>query len=66
MDMGEKRVIEVDEYGRRLIVDSLNIKRNELIEKGVSTDHVDNVLMEVIDAPTKKENRKLREMEMER
>ncbi len=66
MDMGEKRVIEVDEYGRRLIVDSLNIKRNELIEKGVSTDHVDNVLMEVIDAPTKKEKRKLREMEMER
>ena len=66
MDMGEKRVIEVDEYGRRLIVASLNIKRNELIEKGVSTDHVDNVLMEVIDAPTKKEKRKLREMEMER
>ena len=66
MDMGEKRVIEVDEYGRRLIVDSLNIKRNELIEKGVITDHVDNVLMEVIDAPTKKEKRKLREMEMER
>ena len=56
----------MDEYGRRLIVDSLNIKRNELIEKGVSTDHVDNVLMEVIDAPTKKEKRKLREMEMER
>lgn len=64
--MGEKRVIEVDEYGRRLIVDSLNVKRNELIEKGVSTDHVDDVLMEVIDAPTKKEKRKLREMEMER
>ena len=30
--MAEKRIIEVDEYGRRLIVDSLNDKRNELIE----------------------------------
>ena len=64
--MATKRIIEVDEYGRRLIVDSLNDKRNTLIEKGVDTDHVDSVLMEVIDAPTKKEKKKSREMEMER
>ena len=64
--MATKHIIEVDEYGRRLIVDSLNDKRNALIEKGVDTDHVDDVLMDVIDAPTKKEKRKMREMEMER
>ena len=64
--MATKRIIEVDEYGRRLIVDSLNDKRNALIEKGVDTDHVDDVLMDVIDAPTKKEKKKYRETEMER
>ena len=64
--MAAIRIIEVDEYGRRLIVDSLNDKRNALIEKGVDTDHVDDVLMDVIDAPTKKEKKKYREMEMER
>ena len=61
--MEEKRVIEVDEYERRLIIDSLNDKRNALIEKGADTDHVDDVLLDVIDAPTRKRKRKMREME---
>lgn len=61
--MEEKRVIEVDEYERRLIIASLNDKRNALIEKGADTDHVDDVLLDVIDAPTKKQKRKMREME---
>ena len=61
--MEEKRVIEVDEYERRLIIDSLNDKRNALIEKCADTDHVDDVLLDVIDAPTRKQKRKMREME---
>lgn len=61
--MEEKRVIEVDEYERRLIIDSLNDKRNALIEKGADTDYVDDVLLDVIDAPTRKQKRKMREME---
>jgi hypothetical protein len=61
--MEEKRVIEIDEYERRLIIDSLNDKRNALIEKGADTDHVDDVLLDVIDAPTRKQKRKMREME---
>ena len=61
--MEEKRVIEVDEYERRLIIDSLNDKRNALIEKGADTDHVDDVLLDVIDAPTRKQKRKMREVE---
>ena len=61
--MEEKRVIEVDEYERRLIIASLNDKRNALIEKGADTDHVDDVLLDVIDAPTRKQKRKMREME---
>lgn len=63
MEMEEKRVIEVDEYDRRLIIESLNDKRNALIEKGADTDHVDDVLLDVIDAPTRKQKRKMREME---
>ena len=61
--MDEKRVIEVDEYERRLIIDSLNDRRNALIEKGADTGHVDDVLLDVIDAPTRKQKRKIREME---
>ena len=61
--MEEKRVIEVDEYEQRLIIDSFNDKRNALIEKDTDTDHVDDVLLEVIDTPTKKQKRKMREME---
>lgn len=61
--MEEKRVIEIGEYERRLIIDSLNDKRNALIEKSADTDHVDDVLLDVIDAPTKKQKRKMREME---
>lgn len=61
--MEEKRVIEVDEYDRRLIIESLNDKRNALVEKGADTDHVDDVLLDVIDAPTRKQKRKMREME---
>lgn len=61
--MEEKRVIEIDEYERRLIIDSLNDKRNALIEKGADTDHVDDVLLDVIDALTRKQKRKMREME---
>lgn len=61
--MEEKRVIEVDEYERRMIIDSLNDGRNVLIEKGADIGHVDDVLLDVIDAPTRKQKRKIREME---
>ncbi len=61
--MDEKRVIEVDGYQHGLIINSLNDKRNELVEQGKDTEFVDETLIEVMDAPTKKEKRKMREME---
>ena len=61
--MNEKRVIEVDPYEHRVIIDSLNDKRNSLIEKGAKTDELDGIIMEVIDAPMKKPRKKDREME---
>lgn len=52
--MGEKRIIEVDEYQHGLILNALNDKRNELQEQGKDTEFVDDTLIDVIDAPQKK------------
>jgi len=59
--MDEKRVIEVDEYQHGLIINSLNNKRNELVEQGKDTEFVDETLLEIIDAPTKREKKKHRD-----
>lgn len=61
--MEEKRVIEVDDYQHGLIINFLNDKRNELVEQGRDTEFVDETLIEVMDAPTKKQRKKYREME---
>lgn len=61
--MEEKRVIEVDDYQHGLIINSLNDKRNELVELGRDTEFVDETLIEVMDAPTRKQRKKYREME---
>ena len=61
--MEEKRVIEVDDYQHGLIINSLNNKRNELVELGRDTEFVDETLIEVMDAPTKKQRKKYGEME---
>ncbi len=61
--MEEKRVIEVDEYQQRLIIGSLNDKRNELVAQGRDTDFVDETLLDVMDAPTRKEKKRYKEIE---
>ena len=61
--MEEKRVIEEDDYQHGLIINSLNDRRNELVELGRDTEFVDETLIEVMDAPTKKQRKKYREME---
>ena len=61
--MEEKCVIEVDDYQHGLIINSLNDKRNELVELGRDTEFVDETLIEVMYAPTKKQRKKYREME---
>jgi hypothetical protein len=60
--MEDKRVIEVDEYQQRLIIGSLNDKRNELVAQGRDTDFVDETLLDVMDAPTRKEKKRNKEM----
>ena len=54
----EKRVIEVDDFDQRLMVNGLADCRNDLIRDEKPTEDVDEVLLKIIDAPTKKEKRK--------
>ena len=61
--MEEKRVIEVDDYQHGLIINSLNDKRNELVELGRDTGFVDETLIEVMDALTKKQRKRNRAKE---
>ncbi len=56
--MEEKHVIEVDDYQRGLIINSLNDKRNALVEQDKDTEFVDETLLEIIDAPKKKQKRR--------
>ena len=55
--MAEKRIIEVDEYQHGLILNALNDKRNELQEQGKDTEFVDDTLIDVMDAPQKKQKK---------
>ena len=54
----EKRVISVDGYEHRLMVAGLNDFLNDLLADGRPTEDVDDLLLKVIDAPTKKQKRK--------
>jgi len=63
MQMEDKRIIEVDEYQQRLIIGSLNETRNELVAQGRDTDFVDETLLDVMDAPTRKEKKRNKELE---
>ena len=51
--MKKKYYIALDEYERRIIINSLNEMRNRLIASGKYTDAVDEVLLKVIDAKQK-------------
>ena len=48
------RLIEVDDFDHRLLVNSIMEFRNKVIWEGVSTEDVDDLLLRIIDAPVKK------------
>lgn len=50
----KKYYIAIDEYERRIIINSLNNLRNKLIADGRYTDAVDDILVKVVNAPIKK------------
>lgn len=58
MERTEKRVLTLDRYEHGVVINALNEMRNNLLEEERPTDIVDEVLLKVIDAPTKKEKRR--------
>lgn len=52
--MKEKYYIVLDEYERRIIINSLNGLRNRLITDGRYTDAVDELLLKIINAKKKR------------
>lgn len=55
---GEKVVVMLDDFEQRLMVSGLADYRNDLIRDAKPTEDVDDLILKVIDAPTKKEKRK--------
>lgn len=54
----EKRVVMLDDFEQRLMVNGLTDFRNDLLREDKPTEDVDNLILKVIDAPTKKERRR--------
>ena len=52
--MQGKYYIVLNEYERRIIINSMNELRNRLIAKGRYTDAVDELLLKIINAKKKK------------
>ena len=55
----ERRVVSLANDEQGVVINALNDFRNDLIKVKRPTDAVDDVLIKIIDAPTKKEKRKL-------
>ena len=58
MERTEKRVLTLDRYEHGVVINALNEMRNDLLEEERPTDILDEVLLKVNDAPTKKEKRR--------
>lgn len=50
----DKRVVMLDDFEQRLMVNGLTDFRNDLLRAEKPTEDVDNLILKVIDAPTKK------------
>ena len=59
--MNERRVIEVDDFQHRVMMEALADRRNDFIAENQPTEDVNEVLLKVIDAPTKKNKKRDRE-----
>ena len=54
----EKKVITLDDFEQRLMVSGLMDFRNDLLKEEKPTEDINELILKVIDAPTKKEKRK--------
>ena len=54
----EKKVITLDDFEQRLMVSGLMDCRNDLLKEEKPTEDINDLILKVIDAPTKKEKRR--------
>ena len=54
----EKKVLTLDEFEQRLMVSGLMDFRNDLLKDDKPTEDINELILKVIDAPTKKEKRR--------
>ena len=54
----EKKVLTLDEFEQRLMVSGLMDFRNDLLKDDKPTEDIKDLIMKVIDDPTKKEKRR--------
>ena len=54
----EKKVLTFDEFEQRLMVSGLMDFRNDLLKDEKPTEDINELILKVIDAPTKKEKRR--------
>ena len=59
--MNERRVIEVDDFQHRVMMEALADRRNDFIAANKPTEDVSDLLLKVIDAPKKKSKKRDRE-----
>ena len=54
----EKKVITLDDFEQRLMVSGLMDFRNDLLKEEKPTEDINDLILKVIDDPTKKEKRR--------
>jgi len=54
----EKKVLTLDEFEQRLMVSGLMDFRNDLLKDDKPTEDINDLILKVIDAPTKKEKQR--------
>ena len=54
----EKVVVTMEDYEQRLAVKGLMEFRGDLLEEDMPTEDLDELILKIIDAPTRKEKRK--------
>ncbi len=50
----EIKILELDKYEMNLLITALNEFRNKTISENGEIDHIDDLLLKLIDAPNKK------------
>ena len=54
----EKHIVTLDEFQHNLLINVLNAFRNDLLQERKPTEDVDDLLLKLIQAPTRKEKRR--------